>query len=488
MGSEYEITNKQDYVTKFNQRANDDFLVQTEDEMLDIDVLNSLVSKHKNNQVPRLQVLEDYFLSYNTGILTGQRRKDDYKADHRAVHNFAKYISQFIVGYLTGNPITFTHPEEDTQDLIHELNDENDGDAINSDIALNLSIYGRAYEIIFRDEQGQDRFMTLDPKNTFVVYNHDIDKKVVAGVRYYEEIDTNSLITNYIDVYTSTHIHKFKIKNGVMESAESYPHFYNDVPIVEYLNNKFKQGDFENVLSLIDLYDSAQSDTANYMSDTNDAMLALIGNADLDSEDAKAFLDANMVHIKPEINANGGEGKADAKYIYKQYDVNGSEAYKTRLQDDIHKFTNTPDLNDDNFSGTQSGESMKYKLFGLEQARATKERLFKKGLLKRYQLLLNNKNIDGTKTHKHNDLKIVFKPNLPKSMKDNVEVVNMLAGTVSESTRLSLLDFIDNPDEEIKKMQDEEEEQLDRADKREYTFDEVTQGTQEPTQGTEEKE
>ena len=141
------------------------------------------------------------------------------------------------------------------------MNDENDGDAINSDIALNLSIYGRAYEIIFRDEQGQDRFMTLDPKNTFVVYNHDIDKKVVAGVRYYEEIDANSLITNYIDVYTSTHRHKFKIKNGVMESAESYPHFYNDVPIVEYLNNKFKQGDFENVLSLIDLYDSAQSDT-----------------------------------------------------------------------------------------------------------------------------------------------------------------------------------------------------------------------------------
>ena len=48
-------------------------------------------------------------------------------------------------------------------------------------------------------------------------------------------------------------------------------------------------------------------------------------------------------------------------------------------------------------------------------------------------------------------------------MKDNVEVVNMLGGTVSESTRLSLLDFIDNPDEEIKKMQDEEEEQLDRV-------------------------
>lgn len=471
LGSHYHITNKQNYRASFGQEANQDILAHYPESLLNIDVLNSIVSKHKQNQVPRLQILEDYFLSNNTGILTGQRRKDEEKADHRAVHNFAKYISQFIVGYLTGNPITFTHEEEETQQAIYDLNDQNDGDAVNSDIALDLSIYGRAYEIVFRDEQGQDRFMTLSPKNTFVVYNHDIDKKIIAGVRYYDELDEQDTTVSYIDVYTDTHIHQFIIKDGLAQSAESYEHFYNDVPIVEYLNNKFKQGDYENVLSLIDLYDSAQSDTANYMSDTNDAMLALIGNADLDGTDAQAFKDANMVHIRPEINANGGEGKADAKYIYKQYDVQGSEAYKTRLQDDIHKFTNTPDMNDEKFSGMQSGESMKYKLFGLEQSRATKERLFKKGLVKRYKLLLNNKNIEGTKTHNYENIEIAFTPNLPKSLKDNVEMVNMLAGTVSEKTRLGLLDFIDDPSAELEKIQEEEDEQLSRADQREYSFD-----------------
>ena len=166
-----------------------------------------------------------------------------------------------------------------------------------------------------------------------------------------------------------------------------------------------------------------------------------------------------------------GEGKADVKYIYKQYDVQGSEAYKTRLQNDIHKFTNTPDLTDENFTGTQSGEAMKYKLFGLEQARAVKERLFKKGLTKRYKLLFNNLNILGTKTHDHEEIDIAFTPNLPKSMKDNVEVVNLLAGTVSEKTRLGLLDFIDDPDAEIGRLQQEEDEQLTRADNREYSFD-----------------
>lgn len=41
---------------------------------------------------------------------------------------------------------------------------------------------------------------------------------------------------------------------------------------------------FEKVIPLIDLYDEAQSDTANYMSDLNDAMLLIKGNVDLNEE------------------------------------------------------------------------------------------------------------------------------------------------------------------------------------------------------------
>ena len=116
------------------------------------------------------------------------------------------------------------------------------------------------------------------------------------------------------------------------------------------------------------------------MTDINDAMLAIVGNVEIDGDDADKFRQANMVHIKPNVNSNGSDSNAEVKYIYKQYDVNGAEAYKTRLQRDIHKYTNTPDLTDENFSGVQSGESMKYKLFGLEQVRSIKERLFKKRL------------------------------------------------------------------------------------------------------------
>ena len=454
--------------SKFKREANDDFLVSNIDELLTEDKLRALIKDHKILQYPRLKTLEDYYLNRNTDILLGKRRLDDEKADHRIVHNYAKYVSRFIVGYLTGNPITITHDDEKTNDKIIELNDLNDADATNSDLALNLSIYGRAYEIIYRDSEDNDVFKLLDPKSTFVVYDESLDKNALAGIRYYTKDDVDKIPTDFVEVYTATDIHYIKIKSGQFETFETVNHFYNDVPIIEYANDQFKQGDFENILSLIDAYDASESDTANYMTDLNDAMLAIIGDSDLTGEDAQKFKDANMVHIVPSLNPNGGEGKADIKYIYKQYDVSGTEAYKSRLERDIHKFTNTPNLNDENFSGVQSGEAMKYKLFGLEQMRAIKERLFKKGLMKRYKLLFNNINIENLTQHSYKEITIKFTPNLPKSMMESIDAFNALNGGVSEATRMSLLDFIDDPNEELEKIKKEQKEEKQQVDAHSY--------------------
>ena len=126
----------------------------------------------------------------------------------------------------------------------------NDADAVNSDIALDLSIYGRATRLCSETKTNRYRFLTLDPKNTFVIYNHDIDKEIIAGVRYYDTVDDESETVNHIEVYTATHLHSFVIRKGELSSVQDIEHHYNEVPIIEYLNNKFKQGDFENVRQL----------------------------------------------------------------------------------------------------------------------------------------------------------------------------------------------------------------------------------------------
>src|SRR5699024_11941425 len=109
---------------------------------------------------------------------------------------------------------------------------------------------------------------------------------------------------------------------------------------------------------------------------------------------------------------------ANAEYFYKQYDASATEAYKYRVANDIHMSTYTPNMNDDNFGGVESGESMKYKLFGLEQKRATKERLFKKSLRNRYRLINNIMSIASEGSCEAEEIVIVFTTNLSKSLKD----------------------------------------------------------------------
>ncbi|MEL1199037.1 phage portal protein, partial [Staphylococcus epidermidis] len=75
----------------------------------------------------------------------------------------------------------------------------------------------------------------------------------------------------------------FFVENSVTNlelSARNPPeaHSLGKVTITVFRNNEKRRGDFEKVIPLIDLYDEAQSDTANYMSDLNDAMLLIKGN------------------------------------------------------------------------------------------------------------------------------------------------------------------------------------------------------------------
>lgn len=439
---------------RFSDEANIHYTYPSAEELLDnIDDLGEMIQHHQQNQLPRLKTLENYYKGNNETILEAVRRKEEDMADHRATHNFAKYVSQFIQGYMVGVPLKTQHKDDDTDKKLKDLNRDNDADEHNSDLILDLSIYGRAYELLYRNQQDETRFTTIDVKETFVIYDDTVERLPIAGVRY---------ITNKFSDETLVYLHTdkevivYKLEDDFsLTQKDEKTHAFNGVPIIEYENNKFRLGDFEDVLNLIDLYDSAQSDTANYMTDLNDAFLKIVGNLDIDVEEAREMKKNRILMLQTERDSEGRVGQADADYIYKQYDVSGTEAYKSRVEEDIHKFTNTPNMNDQNFAGNRSGEAMKYKLFGLEQVRVTKERLFKKSLRDRYRLINNIMQVAAEGGFDVNDISITFTPNLPKSLKDEIEIFVKLGGDLSDETKLSLLSIVENPLEELEKIKKE---------------------------------
>ena len=450
----------------------------TEDLLDDRPQISRFIMHHLEAQAPRLRMLNDYYEGLNFNLMRSRRRREKHLADNRAAHDFASYIADFVNGYFLGHAIQVQSDKQQTQTKLDALHELNDIDSHNRSIGLDLSIFGRAYEYIIRNQDDEVRIYKSDARNTFVVYDNTIEQNSLIAVRYWEaerDDDEQNIIYN-VDVITPDATY-FYLANKVtnLELAERKPpepHSFGRVTITEFMNNEKRRGDFEKVIPLIDLYDNAQSDTANYMSDLNDAMLLIKGNVDLGDDDVvRMQKEANVFHLQPPEYENDvgnmSEGNVDAEYIYKQYDVNGVEAYKDRINENIHMFTNTPDMTDENFSGTTSGEAMKYKLFGLEQRAAIKEGLYRKGLRRRYKLVGEIMGVNReVQKDELNNLVFTFTRNLPKSTKEEMDMYLSAGGQLSKSTLMSLVSFIDNPQQEIDKIEKEEDEATERSDAR----------------------
>jgi SPP1 family phage portal protein len=460
----------------------------------DYELLINFLEHHRDIQVPRIQELYDYAEGNNHEVLKNENRRNETDmADNRAVHNFGRKISTFRQGYLVGVPVQVAYidgEEQSPTDLaLDYLNRVNDFDDLNRTLVLDLSQVGRAYDIAYYTKDEKLEFNRLDPRETFVIYDKTIKKRQIAGVRYYQPNPFDEEVT-LVEVYIDEARYYFIWdSNGIKENHEKEGgsielNGFGDVQITEYLNNEQGIGDYETELPLIDLYDAAQSDTANYMTDLADAILVIYGNVDFPPdvdtaekqiEYMKAMRHARLMQLIPPQDEQGKERQVNAEYLYKQYDVNGTEAYKTRLHNDIHEFTSTPDLSDENFGNNQSGQAMKYKLFGLDQERVSTQALFEKGLRRRYKLLANIYPEVSTSGDEFagafNDfdplnLRITFTPNLPQATNEIIETASKLWNMVSDESVFEVLQSATNvtPENEKKRLEQEEQEAKDKFD------------------------
>lgn len=202
---------------------------------------------------------------------------------------------------------------------------------------------------------------------------------------------------------------------------------------------KKKQGDFEQMIPLIDAYNILESDRVNDKEQFVDAFLFLTG-IDLDSEQAKKLREERILM--------GYEGAA-AQYLSKVMSESDIEVLKDSLKSDIHRFSMIPDLSDQTFGTNLSGVAIKYKLMGFEQHVRNKERYFTKALKQRFELYVNFLSLKGAMEYVPiHRIDVVFTRNLPVNELEISQMVKNLVGIASSETLLSQLSFVGDPKEE----------------------------------------
>lgn len=463
---------------RFHDEARMRYQVESLEELFDNDyeLLIKYIDHHLTVQQPRILELKDYAQGDNHGVLKEGRVRNQLMADNRLVHNFGDYISTFIQGYVTGKDISVEYVDdkaakdtvESINDFIFEVDQENNSYQVNRSLVKTLAQTGRAYDYVYMNMDDKIRIRVLDVARTFVIFDNTHAEHSICGVRYYNKTqfaDEDDQVLVVEVAANDNYLYTFeKDKAGLKEvDVEESP--FNQIQITEYLNNEDGIGSYETQLSKIDAYDGAQSDTANYTQDISDSILLITGLVNMPKgktateqiEWVKSMLQARFMHLKPPKTENGEPiGNVDAKFLQKSYDSTGSEAYKTRLKDDIHSETGIPNLTDEKFAGVQTGEAIRQKMFGLDQRIIDTMSHFEKSLRRRYELI----GYLGVESQKISEfdiskLKINFNLNLPKALKESIEAFTSLGGELSNESKIEITGVVENVAEEIAKIETE---------------------------------
>ena len=412
------------------------------------DVVKYILEQHKNESA-RIKLLQRYYNNEND--IMNRQYNNGNKPKNKLSNPYASYITNTATGYFLGKPVSYKNIDKyEAIDNAFTYNDEADN---NTTLAKNASVCGYAIEMMYADEEANVRFTSLDPSQCAIVYDNSLQENILLAVRYYDEkvIGQDKAIT-HVEVYSKDSISYYILDGEDVTFKDEVEHFFLDVPVSVYPNNDELYGDFEKVKSLIDAYDKTQSDSANDFEMFTHAMLVISGYL-IDDEDEK---DVNEKYI---INFQDGTGKAE--YLIKNIQDSALENYKNRIDNDIHRFSGVPNMSDSEFSNNASGVALSYKLMSLENVVGIKEAKFKKGLMRRIELMCNFLKIKTNNEMAYTDIQPTFTRNKPFNDVEIADTMQKLVGILSDETILALSPYIDDVQAELERKKDEQKMDFD---------------------------
>lgn len=412
------------------------------DEPITVEVVNKFMEKHKL-EVARYEYLKNMYL----GIMAidDEPAKDSWKPDNRLAVNFTKYIVDTFTGYFNGIPIKKSHSDKEILTKLQEFDNLNDMEDEESELAKMACIYGRAFELLYQDEDTQTNVVYNSPENMFIVYDDTIKQEPLFAVRY--GVDDDKKLQG--EVYTLLQTIKISGENDEFSFGEITNNPYSDLPVVEFYFNEERMSIFESVISLVNAFNKAISEKANDVDYFSDQCLVFLG-AEVEEEDLKNIRSNRVINYYAD-----GEGKnVDVKFLEKPDSDSQTENLLDRLTKLIFQTTMVANISDESF-GSTSGVSLAYKLQAMSNLALSFQRKFQSSLNSRYKLFCElSTNVSNKDAWK--DIEYTFTRNEPKDIKEQAETANILMGITSQETALSVISVIPDVQTEMEKIKKEE--------------------------------
>ncbi len=387
---------------------------------------------------PARQRLYDYYRgeqSVNKGEAVRGRPNNRLRAP------FPRYITEVHTGYFLGLPPTLAFADRAADARYAAISRERNLAHLYFDVGRDMSICGAGFVLVWVDRTGV-RACRCDPCECFVLRSGEAGAPVTAAVRLVagSEGGTRGVL------YTSERITPFVWDSGGVTFGASEENLLRAIPLLPFYNNCQGCGDFEMVTGLVDSYNVLLSGALDDMQSVANAFLALYG---MQGTTQKDIDQANRTRILS--LSEGGR----AEFVVKNLNHEALGQLESNLRRSILQLSMTPDLGDEHFAGNTSGVALQYKLWGIEQVRAAKERTFTDGLRALLRVLSAGERLLGSGV----DLtggEVTFYKNLPQDNATLAETLLALSPLLSRRTILENLPWVADVQEELRRKAEEE--------------------------------
>ena len=407
-----------------------------------IEKLDYFIGKHKQEITSRYKHLHDAYLSDHD--ILHKEAKANYKPDNRIVVNFPKYIVDTMNGFFIGNPIKIVADDEAVSDFVEFIDQYNDQDDNNAELSKMCSIFGKGYEMYYRDEDSELCITYLSPMEAFMIFDDSVVERPLFFIRRYTDWKGDE----YGSISDSYGVRHFQITGGTRWLDEWQPHYFDGVPATEFIENEERQSIFEPVLSMVNAYNKAISEKANDVDYFADAYLKILG-AKVENEDVAHIRDNRIINFFGEEDAS----KIIAEFMSKPSADETQENLLERLERLIFAISMVANISDENF-GSATGVALKYKLQAMSNLAKTKERKFASGMNRRYKILFSSP-LSKVPKDAWVQLHYKFTPNIPANLLEEVQTAAQMEGITSHATQLKVISAVENVQDELDKIEEE---------------------------------
>lgn len=343
------------------------------------ELLHKIIRRHKANAMYNRGLWDRYtVVKEGLPIFERQPRYQEEKPINNKVNNdFFGEIVDFKTGYFAGQPFAYGYSSTDEAEkvtggkkgvdkatkAITDFVTRNNMFGVDMETTRYASIYGYAGRLFYVDEEGMPRCMPVHGFETIILSKTDISEPKYA-VRYREVTDINDSKSWEVEFYDASDIYTYTGMLSRLKFEKKDAHGFGYCPLQGIANNKECMGDAEKVLALIDAYDSAFSDNINEMEAFAHAYLIFEGLR-IDDKTIKEGQNSGSFVFPP-------SGTVQGKAYYLTKDINDAftEHNLERAEDNIYRFSKTPNMNKDIFSSS-SGKALKFRIHQLETKCAT---------------------------------------------------------------------------------------------------------------------